>query len=219
MSLAFVSSAVLSSTDGVSHNEEKAIDSKEVRDVRSRQAGGQRPLFQQLQANKDKEDEERAEAQRNIMRGTMTLDDEDCAHLDAIQRQKDEHQQSIRQSMDEELALFRAAKADRSQSQLLVEDDAEENKISSVIAPGKPRHVASFAPKIVIKKKRARQNPESCETSSKKVKETARSKDSDTDESSAKGEIKPGGIVACAKPPHSALSLLGGYGSSDSDND
>jgi hypothetical protein len=218
MSLAFVSSAVLSSTDGVSHNEEKAIDSKEVRDVRSRQAGGQLPLFQQLQANKDKEDEERAESQRNIMRGTMTLDDEDCAHLDAIQKQKDEQQQSIRQSMDEELALFRAAKADRTQSQLLVEEDNEEKKISPVIVPDKRRHAASFVQKIVIKKKRMRQKPESYDTSSKKAKET--SKDSGTEGPCAEGEIEPGSnVAACAEPPHSGLSLLGGYGSSDSDSD
>jgi len=221
MSLAFVSSAVLSSTDGVSHNEETAVDSKEVQDVRSRQAGGQQPLFQQLQANKNKEEEEREEFQRNIMRGTMTLDDEDCAHLEAIQRQKDEQQQSIRKDMEDELALFRAAKADRSQSQLIVEDEdeSEEKKHHSTVAP-KRQAVAPLLPNVIIKHKRRRQHEEQFEASAGK--QISPNKASGSEAPSPEDEIKSKGTdiintVGGSEQAPSGLSLLGGYGSSDSD--
>ena len=217
MSLAFVSSAVLSSTDGVSHNQESAIDSKEVQDVRSRQAGGQQPLFQQLQANKDKDEEERAEFQRNIMRGTMTLDDEDCAHLDAIQKQKVEQLQHIRQSMDDEIALFRAAKADRSESQLVLddEDDAAERSTPIIkikkLQPPKP-----LVPMIIINKKRQYRQPEQLyDISSKKpktiIKETfVHSKNADNTNKLA----IPENYDNIAHDNSSGLSLLSGYGSS-----
>ena len=217
MSLAFVSSAVLSSTDGVSHNQESAIDSKEVQDVRSRQAGGQQPLFQQLQANKDKDEEERAEFQRNIMRGTMTLDDEDCAHLDAIQKQKVEQLQHIRQSMDDELALFRAAKADRSESQLVLddEDDAGERSTPPIkikkLQPPKP-----LVPMVIIKQKRQYRQPEQLyNISSKKpntiIKETL---DHSTNADNTNKLATPENYDNIAHGNSSGLSLLSGYGSS-----
>lgn len=53
MSLSFVKSAVLSSSDGISHNEEKTIDNAETTSLRSRNTAA-KPLFEQLRANRGK---------------------------------------------------------------------------------------------------------------------------------------------------------------------
>ena len=63
------------------------------------------------------------------MRGTLVLDEEDCAHLDAVQREKNKREQAIKAQMDEELALFRAAREDRSQADLVVDDDDDGEKV------------------------------------------------------------------------------------------
>ena len=126
MSLSFVSSAVLSSTDGVSHNEEKSIESKEVKALRNKQE--HKPLFEQLRNNRDEEDAAREEFQRTMMRGTRALDEEDCAHLDAIQREKEMREQKVKSQTEEELALFRAAKADRAQADIVIDDDEGNNQ-------------------------------------------------------------------------------------------
>jgi hypothetical protein len=74
-------------------------------------------------------DNVRCRVQRAIMRGTLALDEEDCAHLDAVQREKNKREQAIKAQMDEELALFRAAREDRSQEDLVVDDDDDGEKV------------------------------------------------------------------------------------------
>ena len=209
MSLSFVSSAVLSSSDGVSHNEEKSIESKEVQALRGKQQAA-KPLFEQLRANQEEEEMKREEFQRTVMRGTRALDEEDCAHLDAIQKQKLERETEIKSQTEQELALFRAAKAERVQGELVgVDEDAEEEEeeeagdaktnettiksdtaISSTVK--KP-----FVPVIVGKRKR-RQQPE-------KEKDKAQSTPKRPKKSEEPKEEEEEGLGG----------LLGGYGSSD----
>jgi hypothetical protein len=108
MNLNFVSSAVLSSTDGVSHNEERPIESKEAISLR-KNATSWKPLFEQIQYNRDREREQYEEISK-AMRGTRTLDDEDCAHLDSVSAVRMERERRIQQSVEEELAEFKAAR-------------------------------------------------------------------------------------------------------------
>ena len=126
MSLSFVKSAVLSSTDGISHNEETIIDNRETQSLRasSGAAGGHKPLFEQLRANKDAEQERDDEFQKSL-RGMRPLDEEDCAHLDAVERRKMEQEDAVRSGVEWEVAMFRAAKKDRELIQTVAEEGEE----------------------------------------------------------------------------------------------
>mmetsp|Transcript_20356 Transcript_20356/g.31426 ORF Transcript_20356/g.31426 Transcript_20356/m.31426 type:complete len:226 (-) Transcript_20356:14-691(-) len=225
MSLSFVKSAVLSSTDGVSHNEEKQIENKETKVVRGKQQQeGHRPLFAQLQANKEDEEAKREEFQRAIMRGTLALDEEDCAHLDTIQKQRRERDDAVKASVESELALFRAAKEERTQSQLVeVQEEEEEidtrkeipaatteNSVeTAAVAPPVPSSNQKTMPKFIAKRRRRRQDigDGSGEDQKKEIKKPKT--DVMNDVSKDQKNEESGGLGG----------LLGGYGSSDEDSD
>jgi hypothetical protein len=214
MSLSFVSSAVLSSTDGVSHNEEKAIESKEVKAVRARQE--HKPLFEQLRSNREEEESAREELQQTLMRGTRALDEEDCAHLDALQREQERREQSFKIQMEDELALFRAAKADRAQADLVVDDEGdEEEKVEKAGKEGDIKKALVSHPSkdliVPVFVKRRRRQPPSGEEPLKKIKTGF----------AAAGEKEPPSTAEKAIPSSAGGlgGLLGGYGSSDSDRD
>mmetsp|Transcript_19110 Transcript_19110/g.44746 ORF Transcript_19110/g.44746 Transcript_19110/m.44746 type:complete len:209 (+) Transcript_19110:319-945(+) len=124
MSLSFVKSAVLSSSDGISHNEEKTIDSKETQAARSRSSTA-KPLFEQLKANQDADQEREDEFQKSL-RGMRPLDEEDCAHLDAIQRGRLEKEDNVKKGIEREVAMFNAAKESRSLTLTVAEGDTSE---------------------------------------------------------------------------------------------
>jgi len=175
MSLSFVKSAVLSSTDGVSHNEETTIDNKETQSLRANNSGGpQKPLFEQLRANKDAEQEKDEEFQRSI-RGTRPLDEEDCAHLDAIERRRNENEYEVKSGIEREVALFHAAREDRGLAQTVVMEEEEEGDrgddggggarggitratinatAEPIIVKNKEVKKKNIVPKFTIKKKR-----------------------------------------------------------------
>ncbi|KAL7539873.1 hypothetical protein ACHAXR_009683 [Thalassiosira sp. AJA248-18] len=188
MSLSFVKSAVLSSTDGISHNEETTIDNKETQSLRASGGGSQKPLFEQLRANKDAEQEKDDEFQRSL-RGTRALDEEDCAHLDSIDRMRTEKEYTVKSGIEREVALFHAAREDRGLAQTVVEggdnddDGAEEvarEGDGSIKANAEPATVAitkkevkKIVPKFTIKKKRKRASQQSdsnnCTTDTKRA--------------------------------------------------
>mmetsp|Transcript_38354 Transcript_38354/g.43791 ORF Transcript_38354/g.43791 Transcript_38354/m.43791 type:complete len:218 (-) Transcript_38354:68-721(-) len=162
MSLSFVSSAVLTSTDGVSHNEEKELESKELEAVRRvNKNNGNKSLFEQLRTNQEEDAEREAEERRTSMRGTLALDSEDVAHLDSLERSKLETEEKIRTQVNQELALFRAAKEERRTGQLLVADEDQQQKTllgTTNKQPNNPqttkRKPSLLVPKIVGKRKR-----------------------------------------------------------------
>jgi hypothetical protein len=218
MSLSFVSSAVLSSTDGVSHNEEKSIESKEVKALRNKQE--HKPLFEQLRNNREEEDAAREEFQRTMMRGTRALNEEDCAHLDAIQREKEMREQKVRSQEDEEIALFRAAKADRAQADVVLDNDDDDNgdekqkesEGEKKVADSQPKN-GPLVPKILAKRRR---QPTDDTNVAKDPSKKARADEAITSEKlvisivpSKKEEGDKCGLE----------SLLGAYGSSDDDSD
>ena len=167
MSLSFVKSAVLSSTDGVSHNEETTINSTETQSLRASGGGGaHKPLFEQLRANKDAQDEKDEEFQRSL-RGMRPLDEEDCAHLDAIDRSREEREHNVKSGIEREVALFRAAREDRGLAQTVTDGDVNTTKISAAESASSIATAAStkkevikkkIVPKFTIKKKRKRQD-------------------------------------------------------------
>ena len=209
-----MSSAVLSSTDGVSHNEETAIDSKEVQALRAKK--DHKPLFEQLRSNKEDEEATREEFQRSIMRGTRALDEEDCAHLDAVQREKQKRDQAVKASLDEELALFRAARADRAQTDLVIDDDQgseDEDKDKKDDSDKKMSSESKKTPVLPIILKRRRRQPPGSESSAKKTKTTKTKVEAK--ESPADQEKKTEAVSAAG----GLTGLLGDYGSSDDDSD
>lgn len=163
MSLSFVSSAVLSSTDGVSHNEEKSIESREVQSLRK--SAEHKPLFEQLRSNREAE-QEKYDEMTKAMRGTRTLDEEDCAHLDAVEKQRLEREMSVKAGVEAEVAMFRAARADRGMVRSVADEeppDGKEDARSEIAAetagkvtPAGVRAPVAFVPKIVVKRKRKR---------------------------------------------------------------
>ena len=127
MSLSFVSSAVQTGTSDGGY-EETPIETKETQEINRRNA--HKPLFEQLRQNKEDEQAKHDEFQREVMRGTCTLDVDDVAHLDAIQQQRSQREQQIQQETQDELTQYRALKALRQQQQQqsnqLDDDDHED---------------------------------------------------------------------------------------------
>mmetsp|Transcript_48459 Transcript_48459/g.58664 ORF Transcript_48459/g.58664 Transcript_48459/m.58664 type:complete len:237 (+) Transcript_48459:35-745(+) len=114
MSLSFVSSAILSSSDGVSHNEEKVIDSQEAKTVREQQKHSTNgTLFDQLRANRDLEQEKYDEIGKQMRMGVRPLDEDDCAHLDKIKANQLERKRQRQGEEEEAIAMFKASKAER----------------------------------------------------------------------------------------------------------
>ena len=226
MSLSFVSSAVQTGTaDG--GFEETPIESKEVAQVNKQNS--HKPLFEQLRANQEEEDAKREEQQRELMRGTMALDEDDVAHLDAIHKQKMERERLVQQQTQDELAAFRAARMERTQAlsasgenegdQDAIEEDLKDRpvEVANKTATSKAK-TAPLKPKIIVKKRRKRTEAPASETgdSSKKQKaeedDKAKSSEENADEKSqskSPSESAPAGGLG---------GLLGGYGS-DSDSD
>jgi hypothetical protein len=170
MSLSFVKSAVLSSTDGVSHNEETTIDNRETKSIRASSSSTyNKPLFDQLRANKEAQQLKDDEYQRSL-RGMATLNDEDCAHLNTITMQQLEMENAVQSRIEQEVALFRAAKEDRGLAQTVLpleeeqdnnddyDDDEEDMNRDDGDSKNIPvtNYVAKIVPKFTIKKKRKR---------------------------------------------------------------
>jgi hypothetical protein len=208
MSLSFVSSAVLSSSDGVSHNEEKEIESKELEAVR-KNAGRTKSLFDQLRENQERDAEKEAEMKMAIMRGTLALDEEDVAHLDALNRSRLESERQRKTELDQELALFRAAKEERFIGQVVVDDEDDtltegkkEEVTTKLEIEAKSASAASIVPKVVAKRKRRKDGNSDRKTVSQKKPVVAKSDTNQGEENSGLG------------------GLLEGYGSSsDEEND
>lgn len=220
MSLSFVSKAVLTANSDGTGFEETAIEGGETEGSSSVSGGGYaKPLFEQLRANKDQEDEERDEFQKSMMRGTLALDEEDCAHLDAVRKQRQERDNLIHREMQSELEAFRAAQQLKQIEEGMKDDDDdddEEEKESSNTAtdaaqqqPQKPAVPTRKFPTIIAKKKR------------KVVTAGTAAKASDTrsgEAKKAKQEILTKVTETKSTPAAGLGSLLAGYGS-DSDSD
>ena len=224
-------SAVLSSTDGISHNEETTIDNQETASIRansSSTSGGHKPLFEQLRANKDIQDAKDDEFQRSI-RGMAALDDEDVAHLDAIEEQKREGEYKVKHGIEREVALFHAAREDRGLAQTVLEeeevieggdDDHTNNRDKNKKAKGDDFSIKKAAvqanipivPRFTIKKKRKRVDAESKDKTAHQRKTDGDGEKKKQTESPPPGEEKP--------KSNNVTDLLGlGCYGSDSDSD
>lgn len=213
MSLNFISSAVLTSTDGISHNEEKAIENASTSSINRSSA---KPLYEQLRSNAEKAQEEYDEITKQ-MRGTRPLDEEDIAHLTTVENVREEKERAMKRIEEEEVEIFRAAKMES--KELVLEDDNYDHLAKGAFdtlstSEGKPELEISFSasrpPQIVLKGKRRRKVEDTTERKAKKAlvvveKDIVGGKIQD-DNKKNEDEGDLGG-------------LLGGYGSDSSDTD
>jgi hypothetical protein len=156
MSLSFVTKAIqTTAADGTF--EEKAVESSDDSKHEFMRNGNGVGLFDQLRQNKEEEEATRLEFQRSIMRGTLALDEDDVAHLEQLQKQKQAELSALVQNTESEVASFRAAQAER----LDRHSSAEENVTYTFVSPsitqqlGEPTKL-SFAPTITIKNRKRR---------------------------------------------------------------
>lgn len=156
MALHFVSSSILSSSDGVEFNEEVILDTEETRKQKLKaEQDSKKSLYSQLQERQAAKDEE-FEANRKKLYATATLDEEDVAFMEELES-KQVKLKSAR-ALDEEKALehFRQAKSETVYSALPTNNAAL--PLSSEYAlniPLKPeKSILDIAPVIILKKKR-----------------------------------------------------------------
>ena len=143
MSLNFVSTTVLSSTDGVSHNTETRNENADntISSSINRSGGGGgefKPLYEQLRQNAQ-EDQDKYDEMTKAMRGTRTLDDEDVAHLQGIENQRSKRLHSQAMKEQEELESYRLAKLDHEDTQqsqsnkMKQQKEMEEQEINELV--------------------------------------------------------------------------------------
>ena len=112
MSLSFVTKAIqTTAADGTF--EEQAVENDDDNQREATRGRNTMGLFDQLRQNKDEEEAARLEFQRSIMRGTLALDEDDAAHLQELQRQKEAQNDAHVRYTEMQLASFRAAQAER----------------------------------------------------------------------------------------------------------
>jgi hypothetical protein len=221
MSLSFVASAVQTGTSDGNY-EETPIENTETAAVNRQNS--HKPLFEQLRANQEEEEAKQEDMQRQMMRGTLALDEEDVAHLDGLERQRQERARAIQMQTQDEVTAFRAARLE--QQQLLLEgdddeeyegDDRNEGVVSktSVVAAPAP---APLKPKFIVKKRRKRTDlgrpSQDTESQKKQKKEDMKGEDDEEAKEKQQEEKKP------VKEETQGLGgLFSGYGSSDEDSD
>lgn len=159
MSLSFVSKTIQTANEN-GEFEEKPVENESETGVNRHQASSS-GLFDQLRKNKDQEEAEREEFQRSIMRGTLTLNEEDAAHLDFLAKQKEKERTEMRNSTELALADFRSAQSERATKPQpkKMGDSFKASEVKSVIAPA--------VPNILVKKRKRVQAPEAEEGSAK----------------------------------------------------
>lgn len=122
------------------------------------------------------------------------MDEEDCAHLDSVERVREERENEVRSGIEREVALFRAARVDRGLTVTIneeggvgggdrgegaVETEGDTTEKKNKIIPAKK----AMVPKFTIKKKR-KQAP----TTTDKTKQNADNADDTTMKSKAEDD-------------------------------
>ena len=206
----FVSTAVLSSKDGIGFDTEQVKESEDVVKARvAAESQGRRPLFQQLADQRQAAQDERDAIYKSNGGPDKVLDEEDVAFFEEIEREKLEKRHREMKEEQEALEAFRAAN-------VLADDSGP----GSTTILGKKRTVAlptvnkvsyestkKAMPLIVKRKKKARASDDQKETESVGTKVDQGGKAPKTAQKRKE--------EAVATTP-AALSSLGEYGS-DSD--
>ncbi len=233
MSLNFVSTSVLSSTDGVSHNTEIQLQPTSS----ASHSTDRKPLYEQLRENAEK-DQEKYDEVTKAMRGTTTLDEEDIAFIQGVEDRKAEMKNDVRRKEEEEIQMFRAARLEKTmiKSEVVADeidgvgDDNNKNGATSRDVTSKesnPSETNSVVGRnsstlinikpLIVKKRRRKtaQTEENTQKASKKLKESNGETETVVEEEKT---IEASTVKNAEIKEESGLRGLLAYGS-DSDSD
>jgi len=119
MAIHFVSTSILSSTDGVDFSTEVSIDTEEGKRARADAAKGDNSLYDQLEERKKAKDEE-YETNGKLMRGTKGMDEEDLEFFEDLAEKEAKARASTQHQENEALQQFREAQSNTSASKCRV---------------------------------------------------------------------------------------------------
>ena len=156
MALHFVSSAVLTSDDGVSFDEQ-AVDNADARKTRAEAQQEHKSLYAQLAARQASKDDER-EASRKQALGTRALDEEDVAFFNELEKKEELRKYARAEDEEKLLESFRTAKSEAVYSALPTESASTATTILA-FPPSKPEKDDLVAVTFVKKKRKAEAAP------------------------------------------------------------
>ena len=111
MTLRFVKTAILSSSDGIDFGSEVAVESEEVLKTRAAaEAAANKPLYQQLADLRDLKQLEYDENTKKIFAPPKGLDEEDIEFFEELDTAKERAERDIRRKDDNELEAFRESR-------------------------------------------------------------------------------------------------------------
>jgi FAM192A/Fyv6, N-terminal domain len=210
MSLSFVTKAIqTTAADGTF--EETAVANAEDHTT-GRDHAPAIGLFDQLRQNQDAAEAARLEFQRSMMRGTLALDEDDVAHLQQLQQQKEAEHMTQLQQTESQLASFRAAQAERrdrslgpSVSRMLDAPVLEESTEKPISVPA------------IRIRKRKRQEPDALVQHRDKTGDPVSEENAPNQgPSNVAEENEEGGGSSSVNPSNALSSLLSGYSSDES---
>lgn len=109
MSLRFVKTAVLTSTDGLDFSKEEAIESDEAKAVRlAQERAANKPLYQQLAEQKDKKQQEYDAMTKMIFAPPKAIDEEEAGFLRTLYEEKEDTERRKKEDELRQLEEFRA---------------------------------------------------------------------------------------------------------------
>mmetsp|Transcript_23879 Transcript_23879/g.35036 ORF Transcript_23879/g.35036 Transcript_23879/m.35036 type:complete len:200 (+) Transcript_23879:32-631(+) len=198
MALHFVSTSVLSSSDGIGYEKEEKKETEDTRAARiAAERAASKPLFEQLAEQQEKKQAEYDANTKLIFAPPKALDEEDVEYFQHMEQLRKQQMTKQKEEEEKELAVFRSSKHAATSS----------ISLSKMI---KPSAAPASAPKIVVKHKK-RKGPSTESNDAPKPKEKtvrveAKEADQKPEEKKPAGNNSGGGV----------MSLLSGYDSSDS---
>lgn len=116
MSIRFVSTSVLSSSDGVDFNVETKLETEEVKEARkAAERAANKPLFQQLAEREEAKKMEYDLNTRRMNAPPKALDEEDVNHLNSLAEKEQTDKQARLEQEELELEAFRVSRTRVSQ--------------------------------------------------------------------------------------------------------
>lgn len=109
MSLQFVKTAVLTSTDGLDFSKEEAIESDEAKATRlAQERAANKPLYQQLAEQKDKKQQEYDAMTKMIFAPPKAIDEEEAGFLKSLYEGNEDTERRKKEEEERQLESFRA---------------------------------------------------------------------------------------------------------------
>eukprot|EP00621_Florenciella_sp_RCC1693_P013892 CAMPEP_0182539414 /NCGR_PEP_ID=MMETSP1323-20130603/25337_1 /TAXON_ID=236787 /ORGANISM="Florenciella parvula, Strain RCC1693" /LENGTH=181 /DNA_ID=CAMNT_0024749975 /DNA_START=212 /DNA_END=754 /DNA_ORIENTATION=- len=136
MSSGFVKTSILApSENGVTHADvETEVENEAVKEQRAREAQmSAKPIFEQLQANADKKQEEYDAVTKALQAAAcpQALDEDDVNHFESLEQRKAAQKQMIADQEEDDVAAFTAARLTRN----LPRDREEQSSATTTAAP------------------------------------------------------------------------------------